>query len=176
MAFRPTGRIGERYLMNALDISKMLSTMHDKPELFSIWHGLLEHRPSGWRFKRTADGRIAVQRISESGDERLAPLVEQKLLDAWQAWEEQYWAPHIVDRHFGWCIRPGGFWRRFGGKLKSIWLKDRSDSAFVLYGRAWANIGQSLSGPDDEPPRGGRRQNHPKPTRPRVPVRTASYW
>ena len=86
--------------------------------------------------------------------------------DAWQAWEERYWAPHIVVRHFGWCTRPGGFWWRYRAKLNIIWLKNRGDSAFVLYGRAWANLGQSPDGPDDEPPRGGRWQNHPKPNRP----------
>jgi hypothetical protein len=143
--------------MAYLDISPMLAAMREQPDTFSLSHGWLKHRPSHHRFKVQADGYVTVDSECGCADLSVRSGQGRELYEALQSWQADYWVPREVNRHFARHFRPAGLWRRWLRKVAALFAKDRRDSAFALYGEAWANSGRPPEPNNDPPPAGSRR-------------------
>jgi hypothetical protein len=158
--------------MPYLDIAPILAAIREQPSTFSISNGWLKHRPSRHRFKVQADGHVTVD--AECGCAGLSVRTEQgrELHEALQTWQAEYWIPNEINRHFARHFQPASFWRRWLHKTAMFLSQDRSDGAFALYGRTWAESGQVVPGTNNEPPPARpARPDRPLPIGPSANVR-----
>jgi hypothetical protein len=137
--------------MAYLDIAPMLAAMREQPNTFSLSNGWLKHRPSRHWFKVQADGQVTVD--AECGCAGLLVRTEQgrELYDALQTWQAEYWVPREINRHFAGHFRPASLWQRWVHKIGTLWLRDRADDAFPLYGRTRADSVRVVPGSNNEP-------------------------
>jgi hypothetical protein len=149
--------------MAYLDMSPVLTALHERPHEFTVSDGWVQQHSSRYRLKAQADGHVLVE--TEVGSASLLISCSQgfHLFRAIENWRVNYWIPREVNRIFARQIRPRRLWQRILDRVEG-WLPERTgESALATY--AWAFAGNRPSGASrGNPP----QPRHPK--RPRSPV------
>jgi hypothetical protein len=158
--------------MAYFDISSMLVALREQPDAFCLSEGWLTHLPSRHRFKVQAEGSIIIDAAGGEACPSVHAEQGRELYQAVGSWRTEYWIPHEIGRHFANHFRPASFWRRWWRKIADLSVEHHHDGAFVLYGKAWADIGLVPRCPDSEPPPSRpAKPGRPPPTSPSANIR-----